>query len=235
MNILLTGATGMVGRGVLLEALDHPEVNSVLSIGRRPCGVVHPKLEEVVLEDFEDYTPIVDRLAAIDACLWCLGISSVGILDADYDHITYDYTIAAARALHAQNPEARFCYVSGAGTDSSEQGRIRWARVKGKTENDLKKIGFRSVTLFRPGLIRPMRGIVPNDRLQKILYTLLTPILPLLQKLHMTTSTDALGRAMIAAGMGRVREGVLGNREINEVGGGGRMNRETEMEGRISP
>lgn len=219
MNILLTGATGMVGKGVLLEALDHPEVTSVLSIGRRPCGVEHAKLSEVTLDDFEDYAPIADRLAGIDACLWCLGISSVGILDTDYDRITYDYTMAAARALHTQNREARFCYVSGAGTDGSERGRIRWARVKGKTENDLKKIGLRSVTLFRPGLIRPMRGIVPNDRLQRIIYTLLSPTLPLLQKMNLTTSTVALGRAMISAGMGRVQEEVLGNREINEVGG----------------
>ena len=218
MNILLTGATGMVGRGVLLEALDHPEVTSVLSIGRRPCGVEHPKLEEIVRDDFEDLGDIADRFATIDACLWCLGISSVGVDDDTYRRITYDYTMATARPLYAQNPEARFCYVSGAGTDSSEKGRIRWARVKGKTENDLKKIGFRGVTLFRPGLIRPMRGIRPNDRLQRIIYTLLSLLLPLLQKLHLTTSTDALGRAMIAAGMGRVEQEILGNQEINEVG-----------------
>lgn len=217
MNILLTGATGMVGMGVLLEAIDHPEVKSILSLGRRPCGVEHPKLTENVREDFLDYSDIAEQLGHIDACLWSLGISSVGIRDERYREVTYDYTLAAARALKEQNREARFCYVSGAGTDSSESGRIAWARVKGKTENDLKKVGLKGVTLFRPGLIRPMRGITPNDRLQKIAYTLLAPLLPLLQRARLATTTIAVGQAMIAAGAGRVEREVLGNREINQI------------------
>ncbi len=217
MNLLLTGATGMVGMGVLLEAIDDPEVESILSLGRRPCGVEHPKLTENVREDFLDYSDLAEQLGDIDACLWSLGISSVGVRDERYREITYDYTLAAARALVEQNRNARFCYVSGAGTDSSESGRIAWARVKGKTENDLKKVGLKGVTLFRPGLIRPMRGIIPNDRLQKIAYTLTAPLLPLLQKIGAATTTVAVGKAMIAAGAGRVEEEILGNREINRI------------------
>ena len=217
MTILLTGATGMVGEGTLLEALDHPEVSRVISLGRRSTGREHPKLKEIVHSDFLEYDTIADELAGVDACLWCLGISVVGLSDSDYRRITHDFTIAAAEALHAANPAARFCYVSGAGTDESEEGRLMWARVKGETENDLKRVGLAGVHLFRPGLIRPMREIKPRDRLQKIAYPFLAPIMPLLVRWNLSTTTIAVGRALIAAGMGRVEQEVLGNREINEV------------------
>lgn len=217
MTILLTGATGMVGKGVLLEALDDPTIREVRAVGRRSCGVEHPNLREIIHDDFLDYSAIAEEFDGVDACFWCLGISSVGVDDETYDRITRDFTIAAAELLHERSPEARFCFVSGEGTDQTESSRMRWARVKGRTENDLKKIGFRQVILFRPGLIRPMRGIRPNDRLQKIAYTLLFPIMALLPKLGLATTTVAVGQAMLAAARGEVEMEVVGNREINRV------------------
>jgi uncharacterized protein YbjT (DUF2867 family) len=161
MNItaIVFGASGMVGEGVLHEALHHPDVGSVLVVGRTPCGVQHPKLKELIHKDFYEYGSIRPQLQGYNACFFCLGTTSIGKSEKDYTRITYDLTMQAARTLSELNPAMTFCYVSGLGTDSTEQGRTMWARVKGKTENDLTKLPFKSVYQFRPGFIRPTKGL----------------------------------------------------------------------------
>lgn len=158
IRVILFGATGMVGEGVLLECLKHPIVESVLAISRRPCNVTHPKLNELLHQDFFDYSTIENRLQGYDACFFCLGVSSVGMKEAEYTHTTYDLTMQAATTLSKLNPGMTFCYVSGTGTDSTEQGRLMWARVKGRTENHLARLPFKAVYSFRPGLMKPTKG-----------------------------------------------------------------------------
>jgi hypothetical protein len=158
IRVIVFGATGMVGEGVLLTALSHEDVESVLVIGRRPCMLSHPKLKEIILHDFSNYSGIEEQLIGYHACFFCLGVSSVGMSEGDYSRITYDLTMQAATVLSRHNPRMTFCYVSGTGTDSTEQGRIMWARVKGKTENHLAKLPFKSVYSFRPGLMKPING-----------------------------------------------------------------------------
>jgi uncharacterized protein YbjT (DUF2867 family) len=159
MKAIVFGATGMVGEGVLHVALGEPAVGSVLVIGRRSCDVHHLKLTELVRDDFFDYADVEDRLRGYDACFFCLGVSSIGMNEKDYTRVTYDLTMAAARVLSRLNPGMTFCYVSGAGTDGTEKGRSMWARVKGKTENDLAKLPFKASYAFRPGFIKPIKGL----------------------------------------------------------------------------
>jgi uncharacterized protein YbjT (DUF2867 family) len=158
LRIIITGATGMVGEGVLHVCLQHPDIEEVLVIGRRPCGVHHARLKEIIHPDFNDLSPIANHLSGYDACYFCLGISSVGISDKDYYRTTYTLTMHVAETLSRLNPGMTFCYISGAGTDSTENGRSRWARVKGKTENDLMKLPFRQVFALRPGFIKPIKS-----------------------------------------------------------------------------
>lgn len=159
IRAVLFGATGMVGEGVLHEALKNDLVESVLVIGRRPCNVTHPKLQEILHNDFFDYTMLENHLAGHNACFFCLGVTSIGKKEDEYRQLTYDLTLATAKTLSRLNPEMVFCYVSGAGTDSSESGRTMWARIKGKTENDLQKLPFKAAYAFRPGYIRPTPGL----------------------------------------------------------------------------
>ncbi|HEX9614135.1 MAG TPA: epimerase, partial [Bacteroidota bacterium] len=171
--------TGMVGEGVLHETLKHGAVESVLVIGRRPCGTAHPKLEEIVHQEFFDYSPIAGQLTGYQACFFCLGVSSVGMKEDDYRRITYDLTLHAATTLSRLNPDMTFCYVSGLGTD--ENGRSMWARVKGKTESDLRNLPFKAVYAFRPGYIRPTPGLKNSLALSKPLapfYPLLKAVFP---------------------------------------------------------
>jgi hypothetical protein len=149
----------MVGEGVLHECLLSPDVEKVLVINRRPCGVSHPKLSEIIHQNFYDLTSLASAVVGYNACFFCLGVSSVGMKKTDYEKMTYDLTMGFAKTLVKINPEMQFCYVSGAGTDSSEKGRIHWARVKGKTENDLQKLGFTHTWLFRPGILKPTKGL----------------------------------------------------------------------------
>jgi hypothetical protein len=158
LKVIITGATGMVGEGVLHECLQHPNVESVLVINRRPCGITHGKLKEIIHPDFFNFSPIESQLAGYDTCLFCLGVSSVGMKADEYYRMTYTLTMHVAETLERQQV-ATFCYISGAGTDSTEKGRSRWARVKGKTENDLGKLSFKSVFNFRPGFIKPTPGL----------------------------------------------------------------------------
>ena len=159
MNIkaIITGATGMVGEGILLECLNDPSVTQILVINRKPGGVSHPKLREIVHTDFFDLTPIESQLVGYDACFFCLGVSSVGMSNEEYKHLTYDLTMHVANVLAKQSPDMTFCYVSGAGTDTSEQGRLAWARVKGNTENTLLRL-FKKAYMFRPGFMKPTSG-----------------------------------------------------------------------------
>lgn len=159
IRAIITGATGMVGEGVLHVCLQHPDVAQVLVINRKPCGVEHPKLKEIIHGDFYNLSAIVGQLTGYNACFFCLGITSVGMKEPDYFRVTYTLTMYMAEILSSNNPGMCFCYISGAGTDSTEKGRSMWARVKGKTENDLMKLPFKKVFAFRPGFIRPIAGL----------------------------------------------------------------------------
>ncbi len=159
IRAIITGVTGMVGEGVLHECLKHPQVVSVLVINRKPCGVSHPKLKEIIHYDFYDFSSIEDQLSGYNACYFCLGVTSIGKEEEEYYKLTYTLTMSLARPLSKLNPEMSFCYVSGASTDSTEKGRTMWARVKGKTENDLMKLPFKKVVAFRPGFIKPTKGL----------------------------------------------------------------------------
>lgn len=158
MKIIITGATGMVGEGVLLTCLEHPRVEQVLSVSRRPAGRVHPKLNEYLVPEFLHLSPDDETLKGYDGCFFCAGVSSIGMNEADYTRITYDTTVHFAKVVLQQNPQSTFIYVSGTATDSTEQGRMMWARVKGKTENTLGRMPFKSVYNFRPGFMKPAEG-----------------------------------------------------------------------------
>ncbi len=167
IRTIITGTTGMVGEGILYICLQHPQVESVLVINRKTCGVVHPKLREIIHADFFDLSSIADQLSGYNACFFCLGVSSVGMKKEAYHKMTYTLTLHVAETLVKENPTMTFCYVSGIGTDSSEQGRSMWARVKGKTENDLMKLPFQQVFNFRPGFIKPIAGLKNAQKLYR--------------------------------------------------------------------
>ncbi|ATZ22880.1 epimerase [Streptomyces lavendulae] len=221
MNVILLGATGMIGRGVLRECLRDDSVTRVLAIGRTPLGVSHPKLREHVVPDPSDLSGLAAELPGYDACFFCLGVSSVGMKEEAYRRITYDLTLAVARPLAAANPRLTFVYVSGEGTDSTERGRSMWARVKGRTENDLLALPFHAY-MFRPGLVQPVSGMPSKTPLYRLAYVLTAPLFPLLRRFapDKVTTTEAIGRAMIAAATpataptGRI----LRPRDINHLG-----------------
>jgi uncharacterized protein YbjT (DUF2867 family) len=201
MKVLLFGATGMVGQGVLRECLLAPDVEVVQTVGRRHTGQTHPKLREVVRRDLFNYQGSESQLRDFDACFFCLGASSVGMKEADYSRVTYDLTLAAATKLAQLNPQMTFIYVSGASTDSSEKGPVMWARVKGRTENALKKLPFKSVYLFRPGIIEPMDGIQSGTLWIQATYTVLKPLLWAKRTFSpgSVVTTASLGKAMLNA------------------------------------
>jgi uncharacterized protein YbjT (DUF2867 family) len=196
MKVIVFGPTGMVGQGVLRESLLAPDVEEVVAVIRTPTGVRHPKLREVVLADFGDLTPIMEDLAGADACFYCLGVSSVGLDEAEYSVVSYDYPMAAARALAEISPQVTFIYVSGAGTDPD--GRRMWARVKGRTEQDVIAL-LPNGYAFRPGMIQPTHGARSKTRLYNSIYTIAGPLISLLDRVapSYVTSTDRLGRAML--------------------------------------
>ncbi len=218
IKAVIFGATGMVGEGVLHVCLNHADVESVLVVGRRSCGVRHPKLQEIVHSDFYNYATIEDRLRGYNACYFCLGVSSVGRKEDEYTRLTYDLTLAAAGTLSRLNPDMTFCYVSGEGTDSTERGRLMWARVKGKTENDLRKLPFKSVFAFRPGVIRPIKGLRNAYTASRILGTVY-PALKALAPNHMCTLND-LGLAMVNVTLSGYSKPALENKDIDEVARG---------------
>jgi uncharacterized protein YbjT (DUF2867 family) len=219
MKVVLFGATGMVGQGALLECLRSPDVDAVLCVVRRPTGRHHEKLREAVQADVSDLSAIGEELSSCDACLFCLGVSSVGMSEADYRRITYDTTMAVAQELLARSPALTFVFVSGAGTDGSEQGRVMWARVKGATENALLRMPFKAAYMFRPGYIQPMDGIRASGRAMAALYAVVAPLYPVWKRLfprHVTT-TRRLGRAMIRAAAHGAPKRVLEVVDINAL------------------
>jgi uncharacterized protein YbjT (DUF2867 family) len=199
MNVLIFGATGMVGQGVLRECRLDPEVETVLTVGRSVTGVQNSKLREIVRPDLYHYSDIEAELKGFDACFFCLGVSSAGTPEKQYENFTYTLTLAAAETLSRLNPAMTFVYVSGAGTDSSEKGRVMWARLKGKTENALLRLPFKAAYMFRPGVIQPVHGARSKTAAYRIAYALMTPILPLLRRLfpRYILTTEEIGRAMI--------------------------------------
>jgi len=218
VNVILFGASGMVGHGVLLECLDDPEVRRVVIVVRRPTGIAHAKLTEVVHADFYDYTAIEPALRDADACFFCLRVSSAGMKAAHYRRTTHDLTLAAAQTLHRLNPNLVFIYVSGTGTDSTERGRSMWARVKGNTENDLLKL-FGRAYMFRPGYIHPERGVTSRTGWVRVLVTLLRPLGFVLKQFPgVGTTTGTVGRAMIATVRGGTPSHAVEIREINQLG-----------------
>jgi uncharacterized protein YbjT (DUF2867 family) len=201
MNVLIFGATGMVGQGVLRECLLDPAVDRVQTIGRSATGVRHSKLREVAHPDLFHYAAIEPALTGFDACFFCLGVSAGGMSEAEYTRLSYTLTLAAAETLARLNPGMTFIYVSGAGTVSSEQGRIMWARIKGKTENALLRLPFKAAFMFRPGVIQPVHGERSKTAAYRILYSLTKPLLPLLRRLFPRSilTTEEMGRAMLHA------------------------------------
>ena len=218
MRVILFGATGMVGQGVLRECLLDPEVETVLSLVRAPTAQRHAKLRELVRQDLSDLSAIQNDLSGYDACFFCLGVSSVGMAEPDYRRVTYDLTMSVARTLASQNPDMIFIYVSGTGTDSSERGRTMWARVKGQTENALLRLPFKAAYMFRPGVIVPLHGIKSRTRLYRISYAVLGPLLPLLTRFpKYVTTTEKLGRAMLIAAKRGAPKAVLESADINKL------------------
>ena len=219
MKVILFGATGMVGQGILRECLRDGGVEIVLAVGRSPTGQRHSKLREMLHDDFTDYSAIESRLAGYDACFFCLGVSSLGMGEERYRHLTYDITLAAATTLASLNPQMVFVYVSGQGTDSTELGRLMWARVKGKTENDLLKLPFKAAYMFRPAAIHPLHGIRSKTAWVQAIYVVTAPALSLLYRVapKYVTTTEQMGRAMIKVAMQGYPKPVLENEDINRL------------------
>src|SRR5580658_5217387 len=218
VKVILFGATGMVGQGVLRECLLDPDVEQVLSIGRTATGKQHEKLREIIRKDMFNYADIDDELRGYDACFFCLGVSSVGMKEPDYRRLTYDLTLAAAEPLARPNPQMTFIYVSGTGTDSTEKGRPMWARVKGATENALLGL-FPASYMFRPGLIEPMHGEAPRKGAARILYAIASPLMPLLTRIfpNQVTTTERVGRAMLEVAKHGAPKKLLESRDINDL------------------
>lgn len=217
MKVILFGATGMVGQGVLRECLLAGDVDSVLAIVRTATGQQHAKLQEIVRTDLVDLSPIENRLAGFDACFFCLGVSAAGMSEQDYRRITYELTVTVAEALARLNPAMTFIYVSGAGTDSTERSRMMWARVKGRTENDLLKMPFRAAYMFRPGYIQPLHGIRTKTKWYGALYAVMGPLYPIWKRLlpKYVTTTECVGRAMLNVVRHGTPKRFLENQDIN--------------------
>ncbi len=217
MKVILFGATGMVGQGVLRECLLDPTIDRVLTVGRKATGQKHDKLRELVHESLQDLTPVLDQLDGYDACFFCLGISSVGMTEADYRRVTFDLSMAVARPLSARSPGMTFVFVSGEGTDA--QGKSMWARVKGETENAIAALPFKATFMFRPGFIQPLHGIRSKTLLYRVIYALFAPLYPLLKVLfpRWMTTTENVGRAMITVARQGSQQRLIGNREINDL------------------
>ena len=220
MKVVIFGATGMVGKGVLLECLDEARVEQVLLVSRQQSDVKHPKIRELVHKDFFDFATIQPHFSSLDGCFFCLGVSSVGMSEQEYYHLTYDLTLAAATSLAAATAgRLTFCYVSGEGTDSSERGRRAWARIKGKTENALLRLPFKAAYMFRPAYIQPLRGIRSKTRWYQLAYDVVGSLYPLLRRLfpRYVTTTVAMGRAMIEVAAAGSSKTILASDDINRL------------------
>lgn len=219
MRAAMFGATGMVGQGALQECLRDPEVERVVSVVRAPSGKQHEKLREIAHGDFLNFTTIENELTGIEACLYCVGVTSTGTTEEAYSRITYDFTIAAAKTLLRLNPGMSFVFVSATGADSTERGRVMWARVKGKAENALLAMPFRAVYVFRPAMIQPLDGIESKTASYRISYRLMSPVVSLARHFwpQYTSTTRELGRAMLAAAKRGTEKRVVEAKQIREV------------------
>ncbi len=219
MRVVIFGATGMIGQGVLLECLDDPSITEMITVGRRPVAQEHAKLTQVEHGDFLDFAPIAERLRGLDACFWCLGITSVGMSEEDYRRITVDFTMAAAEVLLRESPGLTMCFVSGAGTD--REGGPMWARAKADAEDRLLAMPFGRVTCFRPAYIQPKRGVRSPSASYRVTHAVLAPFHPLLKGLRRyVTSTPEVGRAMIRAARDGAPKPVLENDDICALAAG---------------
>jgi uncharacterized protein YbjT (DUF2867 family) len=221
MKVVIFGATGMVGQGVLRECLLDSDVERVLTVGRRATGQKHEKLREIVHENLLDLSSVEGELAGFDACFYCLGVSSAGMNEADYTRVTYDVTMAVAGTLVRRSPGMTFVFVSGAGTDGTERGRSMWARVKGRTENALLRLPFKAAWMFRPAFIQPLHGIVSRTPAYRVLYRVMGPLYPLWKALlpAWVTTTEKVGKAMLAVVRRGAPKTVLENGDINALAG----------------
>ena len=219
MKVILFCATGRVGQGVLRECLVDADVERVLVVGRSPTGQQNAKLREILHDDFFDFSAIESEITGYDACFFCLGVSSVGMDAQRYRHLTYDLTMATATTLARLNPGMVFTYVTGRGTDSTEQGSVRWARVKGKTENDLLKLPFKAAYMFRPAGIQPLHGVRSKTAWVQAIYVVASPLLARLVRTspHYMTTTERVGRAMISVARDGYPKPVLESEDINAV------------------
>jgi uncharacterized protein YbjT (DUF2867 family) len=215
IKVLIFGATGMVGQGVLRECLLDPDVELVVSVGRSSTSSSDAKLREILASDLFDLSPFQSQLSGFDACFFCLGVSSAGMSEADYSRITYDLTASVAKLLARLNPQMTFIYVSGAGTG----GQSMWARVKGRTEEELLRLPFKAAYMFRPALIQPMHGVRSKTRSYRIFYAVLWPLIPILRRLFpgYVTTTEQVGRAMLAVAKRGFPMPILESRDINNV------------------
>jgi len=218
MKVILFGSTGMIGQGVLTECLKDTQIESVPVVNRQSCKVTHAKLIEIIHNDFFDLSAISKQLSGYDACFYCLGVTSAGLSEADYHKNTFELTTKVAEAVLIANKSISFCYISGAGADSSEKGKTMWARVKGKTENALLNMPFKSAYMFRPGYIQPLNGIQSRTKLYRIMYAFFKPFYFILKHYEgMVTNTAILGKALIAAVLKGSDKRILESRDINEI------------------
>jgi uncharacterized protein YbjT (DUF2867 family) len=217
VKVILFGATGMVGQGVLRECLLADDVESVLAVGRTATGQKHEKLQEIISTDLFDLSSIESHLSGLDACFFCLGVSAAGMSEPDYRRLTYDLTMSVAKTLSRLNSGMTFVYVSGAGTDTTERSRMMWARVKGKAENDLLKLPFRAAYMFRPGYIQPLHGIRTKTKWYGAMYTVMAPLYPIWKRLlpKYVTTTECVGRAMLNLARRGAPKRLLENQDIN--------------------
>ncbi|MGQ1890999.1 NAD-dependent epimerase/dehydratase family protein [Thermophagus sp. OGC60D27] len=220
IKVIITGSTGMVGRGVLLECLESPQVEHVLVINRSHLPIKHPKLTEVIHDNFFDFSAINDHLKGYDACFHCMGVSSVGMNETEYHRYTYDITEALATTLFRMNPNMVFNYVSGKGTDPTEKGKVMWARVKGKTENLILNMGFKDAYMFRLQLVIPKKGVKSKTAWINAFYAVMRPFFPLLEKNKNNTTSVKVGQAMINSVLVGSFTKILDNHLVNELAKG---------------
>jgi len=222
MNVILFGATGMIGQGVLRECLVDPGVEHVLTIGRSATGQKDQKVREIVRADLTDYSSVAQELSGYDACFFCLGVTSAGMSESEYRRVTRDIAVAAARTLVAKNPGMTFVFVSGAGADGTGKSRTMWARVKGEAENAILDLPFKGKYVFRPVFVRPGPGITSRTRSYRILYAVLRPAVPLVSALfpRYVTTSERVGRAMLNVARKGAPKAILENEDINTAAGG---------------
>ncbi len=219
MRILIFGATGMVGGGVLLECLEAADVEAVTAVGRTAVPLKHPKLSQVLHADLSHVSTIEPQLQPFDACFFCLGVSSAGMSEAAYSRLTYELTLDIAMVLARLNRQMTLVYVSGAGTDSSGQGKSMWARVKGRTENGLQRLPFKAVYLFRPGVIQPVKGVKSKTRLYQTIYDVLGPVLSLVRKIRpdAVITTEDIGLAMLEVARRGASKAILDTADLKAI------------------